>query len=145
MTNCSLYLRGNNVFIPTMAKIPGAGHRGIDPVSVVPVSDIEALQRALKEAFDRGNPMLKTAVYADTPESSLLKLAGVKSFSTFARGTSTWSLGEKNGVFKISFWKKGPIRGWVPDPENSIELPPGSTENDVIDRMIAILQKAAAA
>jgi hypothetical protein len=127
-----------------MAKIPGGGHRGIDPVSVAPVFDRQALLHILKETFGRGNPTLKTAVYADTPESSLLKLAGVKNFSAFARGAHPWSIDEKGGSFEILFWKKGPVRGWVPDPEKSIKLPSGSTEDDVINRMVAILQEAAA-
>jgi hypothetical protein len=33
--------------------------------------------------------------------------------------------------------------GWHEDPEQKVDLPPGTTVDDVIDRMIAILQEAA--
>ena len=72
------------------------------------------------------------------------KNAGVKSWSAFARGTSTWSILEEGGVYAIESFRKTPPRGWEVDPEKQIEFPPGTILDEVIDRMIAILQEAAA-
>jgi hypothetical protein len=141
MLACDIYFRGGKIYLPTMAKVPGGGHQGIDPVLVAPLSDHQVLRDALRETLTRGNPLLNTSVYADIPKSSLLTLAGVKSFSAFARGTSLWSIVEEGGQFKIEYWKKGPVCGWVPDPEKTVVFPLGSSPDDVIERMIEILHE----
>jgi hypothetical protein len=72
-----------------------------------------------------------------------LKYAGVKTWSAFARGTAPWSINEKDGAYQIVGYRARPEGYWVEDPDRKIELAPGSTAEDVIERMIAILQDAA--
>jgi hypothetical protein len=72
----------------------------------------------------------------------VVKYAGVKSWGTFARGASPWSIKENDGIYQLVGNQKGPT-GWVEDPEQRVEFPPGTAVDQVIDRMIVILQDAA--
>jgi len=67
----------------------------------------------------------------------------VKSWSAFFRKTSTWSITEDDGVYKILNYRKHPKGHWQEDPAQEIQFPPGTTATGVVDRMIAILQEAA--
>jgi len=71
----------------------------------------------------------------------VLKYAGVKSWSAFAGSASPWILEEKDGKYQILGHRRHPD-GWVKDPEQTVEFPPGTALDTVIDRMIAILQDA---
>ena len=138
-----LYLRRGVVYIPTMAKILSGGYQEIDPVAVVPVSETISLSRALKENIARGNPTIEKYSPSDYSKAVVLKHAGVKSFSTFARGAQTWTIVLKDGAYEIRGQRKRPDRGWEQDPNNIIIFPAGTAEDRVIGEMIQILQKAA--
>lgn len=135
------YLRNNNVYIPAVARRGGA-YTTIEPVSVVPVTDTEALRRALIDGIGRKNitlPLLK----GKRPPPVLLRYAGVKSWSVFARSSSSWNIIDNNGVYQIIGHRMHPDGYWVEDQNQKIEFPPGTALDAVIDRMIAILQDAA--
>jgi hypothetical protein len=72
----------------------------------------------------------------------VVKYAGVKSWSAFARGTLPWGITERDGNFQILGYRRHPD-GWREDPQQKVDLPAGSTVDDAIDRMMAILQDAA--
>lgn len=72
----------------------------------------------------------------------LLKYAGVKSWSAFERGMLFWDITEENGVFRIAGQRKQPDGMWHDDPEQIVTFPPLATADDVVGRMIAILQTA---
>jgi hypothetical protein len=73
----------------------------------------------------------------------MLKYAGVRSWSAFFRNASTWSIREDDGVYKIIFYRKHPKKYWEQDLAQEIQFPVGTTIDNVVDRMIAILQEAA--
>jgi hypothetical protein len=82
--------------------------------------------------------------YPPAAESAELKYAGVRSWGAFNRTARSWSIKERDGIYQIVGQQKGPRGGFVDDPEQTVAMPPGSTADDVIERMIAILQAAAA-
>ena len=137
------YLRHGIVYIPTVARVENSGHRDIEPVAVVPVSHTEDLRRAFLASIARGNPVIPLTAGANRSLQILPKYAGVKTWAAFARGTSTWDIKEKDGVYKIGGYRPYPGGGWVPDPDQTVTLPPGSGAEDAVERMIAILQAAA--
>ena len=126
---CHLYLRKGKVFIPTFGRVPGGPYRDIEPVTVVEVSDIDSLRQASAGKSASRPPVV-------------LKHAGVRSWGAFARGATPWSIEEENGIFQIIGRQRTP-GGWVEDPEQTIDFPPGTTLDQAIDRMIAILQQTA--
>jgi hypothetical protein len=142
--DCIVYLRDGVVYIPTQARLDAGGHMGSEPVEVVPVSDSSQLREAFGRCFARGNPMrAMPKTRADWPPSPTLKAARLKSWSTFEKGLSTWSIVEANGAWQICGHRKLQGRGTVEDATQKTEFPPGSTAEDVISRMIAILQEKA--
>jgi hypothetical protein len=137
--NC--YLRNDIVYVPTVGKRGGA-YTDIEPVAAVPVTNVEALRRAFQDVIARGNaavPLIK----GKWPPPVLLKYAGVKTWLAFARGASTWNIENNDGIYKIVGHRLHPDGYWVEDHEHESDFPPGTTVDDVIGRMIAILQEAA--
>jgi hypothetical protein len=142
---CSCYLRDGVVYVPTLGRREREPvYTDIEPVGVAPIANTEAVRRALLDTIARKNPTIpdpdrKTR---DAP-SIILKYAGVRSWSAFYRNASTWSIREDDGVYKIISYRKHPKGYWQQDPEQTVDFPPGTTLDQVIDRMIAILQEAA--
>jgi len=136
--NC--YLRNGVVYLPTTGKRGGA-YTDIEPVTVVPVTNNEGLRRAFLDTIARGN-IVAAPIKGKWPPPVELKHAGVKNWSAFARGTLTWNIQEDDGQYKIVGHRKHPDGYWVEDSAKRIEFQPGTPVDAVIDRMIAILQKA---
>jgi hypothetical protein len=135
------YLRNGIVYIPTVAKRKSEPiYSNVDPVAVVPLSNPEDVRRALLEAIARKNAVIPDRDARTLREPPVLpKYAGVKSLTAFARGTSTWSIIEEEGVYKILPYRKHAKGYWTADLEQQVEFPSGSTANDVVDRMIRYL------
>jgi hypothetical protein len=140
---CHFYLRRGIVYIPTFGKIGKGFYRGVEPVAVVPLSNTDALRRALNDTIARGNPSVPDLPGSQWPPPVTLKYAGVQTWSAFERGTSYWGIEEDDGIFRITFHQKAETQGFKEDKEKRITFPPGATVDEVIDRMIAILRDAA--
>ena len=139
--NC--YLRDGVVYVPTVGKRGGA-YTDIEPVAVVPVTNADGLRRALLDAIARRNPAVPLQK-GKWPPPVVLKYAGVKTWSVFAKRASTWNIEEKkNGNYRIVGYRKHADGYWVEDHDREIEFSQGTTIEAVVDRMIAILQQAAA-
>jgi hypothetical protein len=90
----------------------------------------------------RGNPPTPHYPRGSRPQPVVLKYADVKTWSAFARGTSSWSIKEKDESYQIVGYRTNRDGHWEEDPEQRITFPPRSTLDEVIDRMIAILHDA---
>jgi hypothetical protein len=139
------YLRDNIVYVPTVARRKSEPiYTNIEPVAVVSVSSTEDVRRALLESIARKNAIVPDRDAKALRAPPLLpKYAGVRSLSAFYRNASTWSITEDDGVYKILSYLKHPKGYWQPDLEREIQFPIGTTVDDVVDRMIVILQEAA--
>ncbi len=140
---CDLCLRNETVYIPTMGKMDKGFYRETEPVAVVPVSNTETARQALTSAIARGNPEVPMLQRGEWPPPAVLKYAGAKTWSAFERGMQSRDIEDKAGVFRISGNVKSPNGMWVADPVQAITFSSGTALDDVIDRMIAILQDAA--
>lgn len=140
-----LYLRNSTVYVPTVGKVDRGFYRNVEPVAVVSVSNTEALHQALATTIARGNPAVPMLLRREWPPPVVLKYAGVKSWSAFERGMQLWSMEEKDGFYQIAGNTKQPNGLWKEDPAQTIDFPPGTSADEVIDRMVAIVQAAAAA
>jgi hypothetical protein len=138
---CSVYLRKGEVFIPTLGHVPRGPYRDIEPVAVVEVSDAEGLRRAFRETIARGNPPVGPYPRPNPPPV-VVKHAGVKSWGAFARGASTWLVKQQEELYQIIGYRREP-NNWAQDPEQTVDFPRGTTLDQALDRMIAILQEAA--
>jgi hypothetical protein len=140
--NVGIYLRKGTIYIPTMGKMDEGFYRGVEPVAAVPASNTEEVRQALRATIARGNPVVPILRRSEIPPPVLLKYAGVKSWSAFERGMLFWDIKENNGAFRIAGQRKQSDGMWRDDPEQTIAFPPGATVDDVVERMIAILQAA---
>lgn len=134
------YLRNGSVFLPTVGRVDKNVYFLVEPVTVVPVSNADGLRSALREAIKRGNPPVQ---YDRSAPPILCKYAGVKSWNTFARNASLWVMDDTNGILRIESHLRGSNGAFTLD-KNAVEtLPEGSTPDELIERMIAILHEAA--
>jgi hypothetical protein len=138
---CHVYLRKGKVFVPTLGRVPRGPYRDIEPVSVVEVSDTDGLRQAFRQTIARGNPPVGPYPRPNPPPV-VLKHAAVKSWGAFARGASPWVIEERAGNYQIIGHRREP-NNWAPDPGQTVDFPPGTILDQVIDCMIAILQEAA--
>jgi hypothetical protein len=137
------YLRRGAVYVPTVVKLKTGAYMDIEPVAVVAVANTEALHRAFLDTTARQNAVVPHPPKDDWPPPVLLKYAGVKTWSAFSRGTSVWSINEKDGAYQIIGYRTHAKGYWAEDTDQIMDFPPGTTIDDVIERMIAILQDAA--
>jgi hypothetical protein len=77
------------------------------------------------------------------PPPILLKYAGVKTWSAFARGAAVRSIQETNGSFLIAGYRTRHKEYWEKDPGQKTSFPSATTVHEVVERIIAILQDAA--
>ena len=138
-----IYLKKCTVYLPTTVNQGIARYMTVEPVTVVPVADTEALHRAMRETIPKENRFVAPSVEDARKPPVLLKYTGDKSWSAFMRGTSPWSISEKDGKYQIEGYRTDRKGYWEEDPDNVIEFPVGTPLDAVIDRMIAILQDAA--
>jgi hypothetical protein len=137
-----IYIRRGMVYVPTVAQREGGPYTDIEPVAVVPIANVDGLRRALAEAIARGN-IIVPIPKGKWPAPVVLKYAGVKTWSAFARDASPWSIEEEDGQYQIVGYRTHPKGYWQQDPEQKIRFPVGTAIDTVIDRMVVILQDAA--
>jgi len=137
-----VYLRKGIVYVPTMGKMDEGFYRGVEAAAVVPVSNTDEVRQALHATIARGNPIVPILRRSEIPPPVLLKYAGIGRWSAFERGLLFWEIIEDDGTFRIAGQRKQPDGMWRDDPEQIITLPPSATADDVVERMIAILQAA---
>jgi len=135
-----LYLRDGIAYVPTMARTQAGYSTYIEPIYVVPAANTGDLQHAIHKAIDSGNPRVPTPPRA-TPHP-VLKYAGVKSWSAFEKNACYWTILEKDGVYQIKPGRKAKPRGWEDDVEKIESFPPGTAADEVIKRLIVLVQIA---
>lgn len=140
---CHLYLRNGIVYIPTMGKMDTGFYRDIEPVAVIRASDTEALRQALAAMIDRENPMVPMLPRREWSAPVVLKYAGVRSWSAFEKGMSLWGLDDdKNGQFALIGKRKQANGATVDDPGKTIIFSAELKTEDVIEKIIKVLQGA---
>src|SRR5580693_5701481 len=129
------YLRKGYVYVPTVGNRRGV-YTLIKPVAVVLATNTEGLRAAFRDAVARKNidvPPIK----GKWPPPILPKYAGVKSSAAFDRGASTWNIQDDDEKYKIVGYRRHPDGYRVEDHAQTIEFPPGTSVDVVVDRMIA--------
>jgi hypothetical protein len=117
------YLRKGSVYVPTTAQTEAGFYLDIEPVEVAAVQDLEAVQRAIVGAMNRGNPRVPTPTRATSPKPVVLKYSDVKSWSRFERDAENWTLADGNGGYQLVPGRRRADRGWEDDLDKKEEFP----------------------
>jgi hypothetical protein len=138
----SCFVRKGVVYRPIWAKDTNGLYIAVEPVAVVPVSDTEGLRRAFRDAAERGTPVIPAVPWKQV-EPVVFKRAGVKNQSEFQRGgTFPVDIEERNGLYRVIVQRRRRLyQGWENDPDQTYDLPPGSTLDDAIERAIQLIQE----
>jgi hypothetical protein len=137
---CDVFLRSGTVYVPTAVNVESAFYMDVDPVEVAPAADIEAVQRALVRAMNRGNASAAMPSGPPFPEPVVLKYAKVKSWSEFEENCLHWSIEQEDGVFSIMRGLKVANRGWEYSRDHIEVLPPGTGIEEAARRMAHLVQ-----
>ena len=145
----SLRLYHGTVYIPTGHLVVGHGfYLGKEPVDSVPVEQTGKLRECVIAALARGNPPISRnearTILSDSRNSAILKATQAKSWDALDRQTKgLWGLVEKDGLYQIRVDQPRETRGWHEDETKRILFPPETPVEDVIDRLIAMIQACA--
>lgn len=84
----SIYIRANNVYIPTVGVAPSGLWKQTDDVAIVPCDDIEGIAQAIEDALEAKLVEVPDEWRGGAPfrEWILPKLANVRSQAAFERG-----------------------------------------------------------
>jgi hypothetical protein len=139
------YLREGTVYVPTVARRASSPiYTTIEPIAVVPLNDHDAVRAALLNSLKRGNALMPDPdPQALRAPPIILKYARVRSWSAFFRTAWSWSITQEEGAYQILGYRKHPKGCWEEDQSQKIQFPPEATREDVVDRMMAILQVTA--
>ena len=137
------YLREGTVYAPTVVRRASEPvYNIIEPIAVVPLNDPDAVRVALLNSLDRGNAIVPDPNPRDRDAPpAILKYARVRSWSAFFRTAFSWSITQEDGVYQIQGHRKHPKGYWEEDQSQKIQFLRQATRQDVLDRMLAILQE----
>jgi hypothetical protein len=118
-----------------------------EPLQSAPVEQTEKLRRAIRAAIDRGNPAISRAevkALRDGKNPPMLSATGARSWYQLDRQMKgSWSLIEKSGRYEIRVDQPMEPRGWHEDKAKRVEFPPGTPVDEVIERLIGMIQERA--
>ena len=139
------YLREGTVYVPTVVRQASSPtYNIIEPIAVVPLNDPDAVRAALLDSLSRGNAIIPDPDPWDRDAPpAILKYARVRSWSAFFRTAFSWSIKQVDGAYRIQGHRKHPKGYWEEDASQKIQFPRHATREDVVERMIAILQETA--
>jgi hypothetical protein len=144
----SLRLYNGVVHIPTPYLVEEDGFF-VDnrPLESVPVEQTEALRQAIMTAIERANPPIsrdQARALLHSKDDPLLKATGARSWYVLDRQTTgLWSIDVKNGAYEIRVYQPIKPRGWNEDKTKRVQFLPGTAVDDVIARLIAMIQERA--
>ncbi len=139
------YLREGTVYVPTVVRQASSPiYNIIEPIAVVPLNDPDAVRAAVLDSLSRGNAIIPDPDPRDRDAPpAILKYARVRSWSAFFRTAFSWSIKQEDGAYRIQGHRKHPKGYWEEDPSQKIQFSRQATSEDVVDRMVAILQETA--
>ncbi len=139
----NVYLRGDTVYAPALAKIDVGHFMEVEPVGMAPVSDEAAVSETIRRAFAAGNPPVAHPTRGNWPKSVLLKYAGCKTWMQFQRRARLWSVEQDGNLWRVTPNRVRPDgRGLEEDTEAAIHWT-GLSAAEAACRMAGLVAGAA--
>ena len=137
------YLRKGIVYLPNMKKAESGFYIGVEPVSIVSVTETNELRQAIGETLARSIPIVPTPP-RDAKLNNILEVTKLRSWSAFERDTVRWLIHEHQGNWKIAI-QRSRKEGGGDDQSQLIVFPPGTSVDEVSDRLFQVIQEKARA
>ncbi|HEV2675575.1 MAG TPA: hypothetical protein VGV37_13610 [Aliidongia sp.] len=135
------YLRKGIVYLPNMKKTEAGFHIGVEPVLMINVNKMEELSRAIHETLSKSIPIVPTPP-RDAKLNNILEVTKLRSWSAFEKDAVRWVISEHQSTWKIAI-QRSRKDGGGDDKENLIVFPPGTTVDEVSERLFqVVLEKA---
>lgn len=145
--NVSLRLYAGVVYVPTSYTISAGFYFEHAPLEAVPVEQTQRLRQVIEAALARGNRPIsgeEARTLSGNNDNPILKAARARSWYTLDRQSKgLWSLRQKNDLYEIRVDEPMKPRGWHEDKTKRINFPAGTPVDEVITRLIAMVQECA--
>lgn len=138
-----VYIRKQRVYIPSAAMTSDGILVGIEPVEMAPINDMDALKYAVQRLIARGRKPIAPMKSSDFECDPILEAAGVKSWSTFYKGTRQliFMRGEIGfEIVRLIPYGQGE-RGYKTDEATRIKLPGDLPMAQVVERIVEEIQR----
>jgi hypothetical protein len=129
------YIRKGKAYVPTVAQTDAGFFLDIEPVTVLPADDREALVRAIVGVISAGNPTVAAPVRGAYPTPVVLQVAGVKTWSTFEKSARCYTVYRTESRCEIPAMERA-ADGWVENPQRARKLPLSSSHDDVARALV---------
>ena len=137
------YLRKGVVYLPVMKKTEAGFYIGVDPLSMINVTSTTELRQAIGIALARPIPIVPTPP-RNAKLNNVLQVTGLRSWSAFDRSAECWAIKELQGIWKIAI-QRSRKEGGGDDQSQLITFPPGTSVEEVADRLFQVIQEKARA
>lgn len=124
------YIRKGKAYVPTVAQTEAGFFLDIDPVTVLPADDREALVRSIADVIAAGNPVVPAPARGAYPTPAVLQAAGVKTWSTFEKSARCFTVYRTESGYEIPAMERA-AEGWVENPQRAKKLPLSSSHDEV--------------
>jgi hypothetical protein len=142
-----VYIRKGKVYIPSTAVAKSGICFDVEPIEVADITDSESLRRSVAAVINRGRPSVPDPPRDAYKNAPILALAGVKGWTTFYKGTRQLLFMRGDSGFEIAeFIPYGQgEQGFKPDESTRIKLPGNFSMPQIIERIVAEIQRSGAA
>lgn len=134
------YIRNGKIYIPSDAITPDGILVGIEPIEVAGIDDEGALKSAVMAAILRGRRRIPAPSREDWKNDPVLKLAGVRTWSSFYKGTRQLCFMRRESGFEIVRLKPYE-RGFQTDETTRIILPADLPLERAVERIVEEIQR----
>jgi hypothetical protein len=118
-----LYLSKGKAYVPTVARTTAGFYMDVEPVEVIQLADVDAVEAAIRRMIASGNPEISTPSRATFPKPVVLQYAKSSSWAGFERSATCWQIARTPSGYEVGPLRPSASGGWEEDPEQVEPLP----------------------
>jgi hypothetical protein len=118
-----VYVRKGMAIVPTVAQTDAGYFLDSEPVHVSSLDSSDLLIEALERVMAVGNPVVATPTRAAFPKPVVLLYAKVRSWRTFERTTTCFSVSRVGGEFELSATGRDARGQWTESAGDTVRIP----------------------
>ena len=137
-----LHIKSGRIMVPSISKTEAGFYLDCDPVEMAEVDNALSISLAVRRTLDRGCTQVPTPGRDEFQKWVLLKNTNSKTPRELHRQCLIWSFDEdSNKGFRIEGFKNLPNgKGAEPDPAVVTVLPPGTSFEHAIEKLLGMIK-----